>query len=88
MCQACEIGDLEDELMDPVEVGMRMPFAIMKAVQDAGIAGADLVTFGMMMDVAIGSCQVSAVEKGIDVVAYRAKIQNTLERLKLMAVKK
>lgn len=69
--------------MDPLEVGMRMPFRIMKEVCDLGLKGKDLVRFGVMMDVALMSVQLSAVENGLDAPAsiYRSTLKEKLQRL-------
>ncbi len=72
---------------DPVALGLKMPFAIMQAVADLGMKGEDLVTFGIMMDVALGSVAYDAVHGvGLKVPPeeYRKLIASKLERLGLV----
>jgi hypothetical protein len=81
VCQECR--DEEDELMDPIEVGLRMPFKIMETVTKLGLEGEGLIKFGIMMDIAFGAVAVSAVERGLDrpVADYRLALTNKLKRL-------
>lgn len=69
--------------MDPIEVGLRMPFKIMETVTKLGLEGPALVRFGIMMDIAFGAVQVSAVEHGLErpLPEYRALIASKIKRL-------
>ncbi len=68
--------------MDPIEIGLRMPFKIMETVTKLGLEGERLVKFGIMMDIAFGAVQVQAVENGLErpVAQYRALIADKIKR--------